>query len=67
MRKIQLKDAKANFSAVVDQATQGKPSVITLHGEFRSFQAVLDGLIEQGLSVARSAYALALMQMNCVL
>jgi hypothetical protein len=52
---------------VVDQATQGKPSVITLHGEFRSFQAVLDGLIEQGLSVARSAYALALMQMNCVL
>ncbi len=28
MRKIQLKDAKANLSAVVDQATQGKPSVI---------------------------------------
>ena len=27
MRKIQLKDAKANLSAVVDQATQGKPSV----------------------------------------
>jgi antitoxin (DNA-binding transcriptional repressor) of toxin-antitoxin stability system len=26
MRKIQLKDAKANLSAVVDQATQGKPS-----------------------------------------
>jgi len=29
MRKIQLKDAKANLSAVVDQATRGKPSVIT--------------------------------------
>ena len=29
MRKIQLKDAKANLSAVVDRATQGKPSVIT--------------------------------------
>jgi antitoxin Phd len=33
MRKIQLKDAKANFSAVVDQATRGKPSVITRHGK----------------------------------
>jgi antitoxin Phd len=33
MRRIQLKDAKANLSAVVDQATQGKPSVITRHGK----------------------------------
>jgi antitoxin Phd len=33
MRKIQLKDAKANLSAVVDQATRGKPSVITSHGK----------------------------------
>ena len=33
MRKIQLKDAKANLSAVVDQATRGKPSVITKHGK----------------------------------
>lgn len=33
MRKIQLKDAKANFSSVVDQATRGKPSVITRHGK----------------------------------
>jgi antitoxin Phd len=32
MRKIQLKDAKAKLSAVVDQATRGKPSVITRHG-----------------------------------
>jgi antitoxin Phd len=32
MRKIQLKDAKANLSAVVDQATRGKPSLITRHG-----------------------------------
>ena len=29
----QLKDAKANLSAVVDRATQGKPSVITRHGK----------------------------------
>jgi prevent-host-death family protein len=33
MKNIQLKDAKANFSAVVDSATQGKPSVITRHGK----------------------------------
>ena len=33
MRRIQLKDAKANLSAVVDQATRGKPSVITRHGK----------------------------------
>jgi len=33
MRKIQLKDAKAKFSAVVDQATRGQPSVITRHGK----------------------------------
>ncbi len=33
MRKIQLKDAKANLSDVVDKATQGKPSVITRHGK----------------------------------
>ena len=33
MRKIQLKDAKTNLSAVVDQAIRGKPSVITRHGK----------------------------------
>lgn len=33
MRKIQLKDAKSNLSAVVDQAVRGKPSVITRHGK----------------------------------
>jgi antitoxin Phd len=33
MKNIQLRDAKANLSAVVDQATQGKPSVITRHGK----------------------------------
>jgi len=33
MRKIQLKDAKANLSAVVDRATRGKPSIITRHGK----------------------------------
>jgi prevent-host-death family protein len=33
LRKIQLRDAKANLSAVVDQAARGKPSVITRHGK----------------------------------
>ena len=33
MREIQLRDAKANLSAVVDDAIQGKPAVITRHGK----------------------------------
>jgi antitoxin Phd len=33
MREIQLRDTKANLSAVVDEATQGKPAVITRHGK----------------------------------
>jgi len=33
MREIQLKDAKANLSAVVDEAMDGKPAVITRHGK----------------------------------
>ncbi|MGE0281433.1 MAG: type II toxin-antitoxin system Phd/YefM family antitoxin [Rhizobiaceae bacterium] len=32
MREIQLKDAKAKLSAVVDQAVAGEPAVITRHG-----------------------------------
>jgi prevent-host-death family protein len=33
MREIQLKDAKARLSAVVDEAVRGSPSVITRHGK----------------------------------
>ena len=33
MRNIQLKDAKAKLSTVVDDAVRGKPSVITRHGK----------------------------------
>jgi len=33
MRHIQLRQAKARLSAVVDAAEQGTPSVITRHGE----------------------------------
>ena len=43
MRKVQLKDAKVNLSAVVDQATRGKPSVITRHGKP---QAVIVGFAD---------------------
>jgi antitoxin Phd len=33
MRKIQLKDAKARLSAVVDDAVRGQAAVITRHGK----------------------------------
>jgi antitoxin Phd len=33
MREIQLKDAKANLSSVVDEAIRGKPAIITRHGK----------------------------------
>jgi antitoxin Phd len=33
MREIQLRDAKARLSAVVDEAARGKPAVITRHGK----------------------------------
>ena len=32
MKELQLKDAKASLSAVVDDAVRGKPSIITRHG-----------------------------------
>jgi prevent-host-death family protein len=32
MHEIQLRDAKATLSAVVDRARNGEPSVITRHG-----------------------------------
>jgi len=33
MREIQLREAKATLSAVVDEALRGRPSVITRHGK----------------------------------
>ena len=33
MRQIQLKDAKATLSSVVDDAVHGEPSIITRHGK----------------------------------
>lgn len=33
MREVQLRDAKAFFSAVVDQAVSGEPTIVTRHGK----------------------------------
>jgi prevent-host-death family protein len=33
MREIQLKDAKATLSSVVDEAVRGEPALITRHGK----------------------------------
>nr|WP_206118393.1 type II toxin-antitoxin system Phd/YefM family antitoxin [Rhizobium laguerreae] len=33
VREIQLKDAKATFSAVIEQAIHGNPAIITRHGK----------------------------------
>ena len=33
MREIQLRDAKATLSAVIDDAVDGTPSLITRHGK----------------------------------
>jgi len=33
MREIQLRDAKASLSALVDEAMRGKPAVIIRHGK----------------------------------
>jgi prevent-host-death family protein len=32
MRELQLRDAKASFSAVVEQAAEGEGTVVTRHG-----------------------------------
>lgn len=33
MKRVQLRDAKANLSAMVDEAVAGEPAVITRHGK----------------------------------
>ena len=55
MREIQLRDAKASFSAVVEQAAKGEGTVVTRHGKP---VAVVVGWHEwQHLSGARPALA----------
>lgn len=43
MRQIQLRDAKATLSSVVDEAVSGTPSIITRHGRP---EAVIVGFAE---------------------
>jgi antitoxin Phd len=43
MQELQLRDAKATLSAVIDKARQGEPSIITRHGKP---QAVVIGFEE---------------------
>lgn len=43
MREVQLRDAKASLSALVDEAARGQASVITRHGKAR---AVIIGIEE---------------------
>jgi antitoxin Phd len=43
MREIQLKDAKASLSSVIDDAVRGQASIITRHGKP---QAVVLGIEE---------------------
>jgi antitoxin Phd len=33
MRELQLRDAKASFSAVVEQAAKGEETIVTRHGQ----------------------------------
>ena len=44
MRKIQLKDAKATLSAVVNDAVRGQAAVITRHGRRGSGGVGLQGM-----------------------
>jgi prevent-host-death family protein len=43
MRKIQLRAAKASLSSIIDDATHGRPSIITRHG---TPEAVIIGFVE---------------------
>lgn len=55
MLELQLRDAKAGFSAVVEKAAQGEPSVVTRHGEK---VAVVLGYAEwQRLTAAQPSFA----------
>ena len=42
VKEIQLKDAKATLSAVIDQAVAGEPSVITSHGRKEAVVVAFD-------------------------
>lgn len=55
MHEIQLRDAKASFSAVVEQAAKGEGTVVTRHG--RPMAVVLGYEEWRRLSGARPSFA----------
>jgi antitoxin Phd len=55
MRKSQLRDVKSSFSAVVDQAAGGDPTVVTRHG--KPVAVVLGYDQWQALQGARPSFA----------
>lgn len=55
MRELQLRDAKAAFSAVVEQAARGEETVVTRHG--RPTAVVLGYETWQRLTGARPSFA----------
>ena len=46
MHEIQLRDAKATLSAVIDNARQGEPSIITRHGRREAVGFVISHLLD---------------------
>ena len=61
MREIQLRDAKASLSAVVDDAVRGEPAIITRHGKreavilsFRGMGAIVPGAILRAVADGRA-------------
>lgn len=55
MRELQLRDAKAAFSAVVEQAAKGEETVVTRHGQ--PMAVVLGYAAWQRLTGARPSFA----------
>jgi antitoxin Phd len=55
MRELQLRDAKAAFSAVVEQAAKGEGTVVTRHGQ--PMAVVLGYEAWQRLTGARPSFA----------
>ena len=55
MRELQLRDAKASFSSVVEQAAKGESTVVTRHG--RKMAVIVGYDAWQRLTGARPSFA----------
>lgn len=56
MKTVQLRDAKATLSALVDAAEAGEPSVITRHGHPAAMLLPID-MAERLMAPGRSGFA----------